>query len=112
MVTTNKGDTLIIADNLSTTQNNVINCSNLSLGLRNDEYVTSFMLLFGTVKAGFTQVEQPQVYVKVLDTLPSQYQFVNKADVGGNYGREWVISNTTWLTTTYKKPEPLPRTGY
>ncbi len=33
MVTTNKGDSRVIADNLSTTQNNVIDCSNASLGL-------------------------------------------------------------------------------
>jgi uncharacterized repeat protein (TIGR01451 family) len=115
MVTTNKGNTLVIADNLSTTKNNVINCSNAALGLRNDEYVTSFTLLFGTVKAGFAQVEQPQVYVKVLDTLTNGYQFANKADVGGKYGKEWVIGNSTWVTTVYKKAEPadpLPRTGY
>jgi len=112
MITTNRGDTRIIADNLSTTRNNVIDCSNASLGLRNDEYVTSFTLLFGTVKAGFAQVEQPQIYVRVLDTLPNQYQFANKADVGGKYGHEWVIGNSTWLTTVYKKEAPLPRTGY
>jgi len=112
MITTNKGDTRIIADNLSTTKNNVIDCSNASLGLKNDEYVTSFTLLFGTVKAGFAQVEQPQIFVKVLTTLPNGYEFANKADVGGKYGREWVVGNTTWLTKVYKKSEPLPRTGY
>jgi maltoporin len=48
LVTTNKGDTRIIADNLSTTQNNVIDCRNAALGLANDEYVTSFTLVFGT----------------------------------------------------------------
>jgi len=112
MATTNKGDSRVIADNLSTTQNNVINCSNAALGLRNDEYITGFTFIFGTVKAGFAQVEQPQVYVRVLDTLPNQYQFANKTDVGGKYGREWVVGNSTCVTTVYKKPEPLPRTGW
>ena len=112
LITTNKGDTRIIADNLSTTRNNVIDCSNASLGLYNDEYVTSFTLIFGTVKAGFAQVEQPQAFVKTLTTLPNGYQFANKADVGGKYGNEWVVGNTTWLTTIYKKASPLPRTGY
>jgi len=112
MITTNKGDTKVIADNLSTTRNNVIDCSNASLGLRNDEYITSFTLVFGTVKAGFSQVEQPQIFVKVLPTLPNQYQFANKVDCGGKYGREWVLGNSTWRSGVYRKPEKLPRTGY
>jgi uncharacterized repeat protein (TIGR01451 family) len=53
MITTNKGETRVIADNLSTTVNNVIDCSNASFGLYADEYVVSFSLVFGTVKAGF-----------------------------------------------------------
>ena len=112
MITINKGDTRIIADNLSTTKNNVIDCSNVSLGLKNDEYVISFTFLFGTVKAGFAQVEQPQIFVKTLTTLPNGYEFVNKADVGGKYGREWIINNSTTLCKTFKKVQPLPRTGY
>jgi uncharacterized repeat protein (TIGR01451 family) len=112
MITTNKGDTRVIADNLSTTKNNVIDCSGASLGLKNDEYVTSFTLVFGTVKAGFCQVEQPQIFVKVLSTLQNGYQFANKADTGGKYGNEWVVGNSTTLCTVYKKSGPLPRTGY
>jgi uncharacterized repeat protein (TIGR01451 family) len=112
MITTNKGDSRVIADNLSTTKNNVIDCANASLGLYSDEYVTSFTLLFGTVKAGFAQVEQPRIFVKVLASLPNGYQFANKSDAGGKYGQEWVLSNSTTLCTVFKKPEKLPRTGY
>ena len=112
MVTTNKGNTRLIADNLSTTRNNVIDCSNASLGLKSDEYVTSFSLLFGTVKAGFAQVIQPQVFVKVLSTLPNGYEFANKADVGGKYGKEWIISNSTTRCKIFRKAVPLPRTGF
>jgi uncharacterized repeat protein (TIGR01451 family) len=115
LVTTNKGDTKIIADNLSTTKNNVIDCSNASLGLRNDEFVTSFTIIFGTVKAGFSMVETPQIYVKVQNGLPNGYQFANKADIGGKYGREWVIGASTWLSEAYNPNTPggkLPRTGY
>jgi uncharacterized repeat protein (TIGR01451 family) len=111
MITTNKGETRVIADNLSTTQNNVIDCNNVNLGLYGDEYVTSFTLVFGTVKAGFCQVTAPQIYAKVL-TLPNGYQFANKADVGGKYGAEWIIGNTTWRTTVYNPNTKLPRTGY
>ena len=112
LATTNKGDTFIIADNLSTTNNNVIDCRAAALGLRNDEYITSFTLMFGTVKAGFAEVEKPQIYVKVLGTLPNGYEFANKVDVGGKYGSEWVIGNSTWVTKIYAQPVKLPRTGY
>jgi len=114
LATTNKGETKVIADNLSTTRNNVIDCSNASLGLRNDEFVTSVTFIFGTVKAGFCQVEAPQVYMKVLTGLPNQYQFANKVDCGGKYGREWVLTNGSWLSTLHnpKNSGALPRTGY
>ena len=113
IATTNKGRQLIIADNLSTTQNNVIDCSNASLGLYSDEYVTTFTVIFGNVKAGFASVEEPKVFVTVLKNLPGGYQFANKADIGGKYGSEWVIGNSTWLTTIYRATGGrLPKTGY
>ena len=112
LATTNKGDTIIIADNLSTTKNNAIDCRPAALGLRNDEYITSFTLVFGTVKAGFAEVEKPQVYTTVNMGLANGYQFANKVDVGGKYGSEWVIGNSTWVTTTYAQPVKLPRTGW
>ncbi|MDR0905245.1 MAG: Cys-Gln thioester bond-forming surface protein [Oscillospiraceae bacterium] len=112
LVTTNKGDTKIIADNLSTTQNNVIDCRNAALGLANDEYITSFTLVFGTVKVGFTKVTEPQVFVTVNKNLINGYQFANKADVGGKYGSEWVVGATSWVTQVYAQPVKLPRTGY
>ena len=68
--------------------------------------------MFGTDKAGFAQVEQPQVYMTVLKNLPNGYQFANKADIGGKYQNEWVIGNSTWLTTIYAISGKLPKTGY
>jgi uncharacterized surface anchored protein len=112
LATTNKGDTKIIADNLSTTQNNVIDCRGAALGLANDEYVTSFTLIFGTVKPGFTLVQQPQIYVTVNKNLPNGYEFGNKCDTGGKYGGEFVISGSTWVTGIYAQPQKLPRTGW
>jgi uncharacterized repeat protein (TIGR01451 family) len=111
LVTTNKGDTKIIADNLSTTVNNTIDCRNAALGLANDEYITSFTLVFGTVKAGFCKVEAPQVYVTVKTGLPNGYEFGNKADIGGKYGSEWVIGSSSWVVKIYSNVK-LPRTGY
>jgi hypothetical protein len=111
IATTNKGDTMIIADNLSTTKNNVIDCSGVSLGLGSDEFVTSVTFVYGTVRAGFAQVVCPQIFVKVQPNLPNGYQFANKADIGGKYGSEWVVSNSTAVTSVYSTGK-LPRTGY
>jgi uncharacterized repeat protein (TIGR01451 family) len=112
MITTNKGDTRVIADNLSTTQNNVIDCRAAALGLASDEYVTSFTLIFGTVKAGFTVVEKPQIYMTVLKNLPGGYEFANKADCGGKHGGEFIVGGSVWVTKIYAPPVKLPRTGY
>ncbi|MDR1539548.1 MAG: hypothetical protein LBU32_16415 [Clostridiales bacterium] len=51
----------MIADNLSTTATNVIDCRNAALSLSNDEYATSFSLILGTAKSGFIKVAEPQV---------------------------------------------------
>jgi len=112
IATTNRGETITLADNLSTIRNNVIDTNPVALGLRNDEFITSFTFLFGTVQAGFTLVEQPQVFVNVLQNIPNGYQFANRVDVGGKYDNEWVIGNSAWVTTIFAKTSPLPRTGW
>ena len=90
----------------------MIDCRNAALGLRSDEYVTSFTIIFGTVKAGFSMVEAPQVYVKVNNGLQNGHQFANKADIGGKYNGEWIVGNHTWITKIYAQPVKMPRTGY
>jgi len=112
LATTNRGETIIVADNLSTTMNNAVDLSNASLGLGSDEYITTFTLMFGNVRAGFTCVEQPQVYMTVLDNLPNGYEFANKCDIGGIYNGEWIIGNSTWVTSVYSSNNRLPRTGH
>ena len=110
---TNTGRTIIVSDNLKTTKNNVIDCSNASLGLANNEYVTSFTFYFGQVSAGFAMVDKAQVYMNVLQkTFPNGYVFANRCDVGGTYQGEWVISNATAKTAIYTPtPAVLPKTG-
>jgi hypothetical protein len=68
--------------------------------------------VFGTVKAGFTLVQEPQVYVTVLQSLPNGFEFGNKADIGGRYNGEFVVGGSTWVTKIYAQPQKLPRTGY
>jgi hypothetical protein len=115
-ITTNKGNTRLIADNLSTTQNYNIDCSPQALGLASDEYVANVTLVFGTVRAGFTSVLAPRVYVTVLNVV-NGHKFVNRADVGGKYGTEWVVASSNWTVSVYNPTpatpaKPLPRTGY
>jgi uncharacterized repeat protein (TIGR01451 family) len=112
LVTTNKGDSRVIADNLSTTENHTIDCRNAALGLASDEYITSFTLVFGTVKAGFCQVNTPQVFVTVNAGLQNGYEFGNKADVGGKHNGEWIVGGSSWVTRVFSQQGKLPRTGY
>ena len=53
---TNLHDYRTLADNLSTMKNYSLDASPAALGLASNEYVTDFMFVFGTVKAGFAQV--------------------------------------------------------
>jgi hypothetical protein len=68
--------------------------------------------VFVTVKAGFCKVETPSVYVTMNKELANGYEFANKSDVGGKYGSEWIVGNSTWLTKVYARPVKMPRTGY
>ena len=107
------GDTYrTLADNLSTTQNYVLDASPTALGLAANEKVTEFMAVFGQVKSGFAQVETPYIHGTVAQGLANNSSFVNIADVGGLYNGQWIMGVSRWVTSVYAKPEPLPRTGY
>jgi hypothetical protein len=114
---TNKGNEIVIADNLRTTQNNVVELKPVHLGLTSDEFLTEFTLYFGQVPAGFTTVNQPRIYVDVLPTtqvlLPNGMQFANKVDVGGRVAgsNEWVIGNSTTATTIFSNRK-IPQSGF
>ena len=114
---TNRGRDIVIADNLSTTRNNVIELRPVHLGLANDEYLTELTIFFGQVPAGFTAVERPRLHVDVLSEqhafLPNGMMFAFMADIGGRVpgSDEWVIGNDTWATTIFN-PRTLPRSGF
>ena len=111
---TNQRDYTTLADNLLTSQNYVLDASPTALGLASNEYVTEVMFSFGTVKAGFAQVEAPHIYCKALSNLANNTSFVNQADVGGLWGTRWIMATDRWVTTVYStQPAPkLPKTGY
>lgn len=108
------GDYRTLADNLSTASNYTLDASAAALGLASNEYVTEFMFVFGTVPAGFAQVEAPQVYCNTLSWLAHEYRFTNKADVGGLHGQQWIMANDRFVTVVYNNQNPptLPKTGY
>ncbi len=114
VATTSAGNTRVLADNLDTAKNHVVLCSPAAVGLGGGEFITSVSLMFGTVQPGFAQVLDAKVYLNVKNNgLPSNYQFANKADVGGRQGTEWATGNSTWVTTIYNPNKgKLPKTGW
>ena len=102
-----------LADNLSTTKNYVLDMRPAVLGLAANERVTEIMFVFGTVPAGFAQVETPVLYGTVCGGLSNGTNLVNSADVGSLYSGQWVQAVSRWLTTVYAKMTmTLPKTGY
>ena len=111
--TTLSGDAWrVLADNLSTQQNHVLDASPAALGLASGEKVTEFMVVFGIVPANFRQVEAPVVYCTASQWLTGGSQIVNQTDVGGIHDGQWIMATSRWATKVYKPAEPLPRTGY
>ena len=104
----------VLADNLNTLQNYTLDASPATLGLASNEYVTQVTFLFGRVPGGFRQVETPYIYCDVLSSLPHEYRFSNKCDVGGMWQNQWIQATDRWVTIIYRGgPVPtLPRTGY
>lgn len=85
-----------------------------SVPLQVDEYITDYIFEFGTVKAGFTQVEAPFVFVEVNNYLADGREFVNYTEVRGNYKEIVISANSSWKTIIYNKtlkPVKLPKTG-
>lgn len=110
--TLSNGSWRVLADNLSTQQNYVLDASPAALGLASGEKVTAFMVVFGIVPANFRQVEAPIVYCTASQWLTGGSQIVNQADVGGVHDGQWIMATSRWVTKVYKPAEPLPRTGY
>ena len=102
-----------LADNLGTTKNYVLDASSAALGLAANERVTEVMYVFGTVKAGFGQVETPYIYGTVIRGLSNGSSIVNAADVGGLHNGQWIQAVSRWVTSVYAKTTvSLPQTGY
>ena len=76
------------------------------------EYITDIRFEFGTVQPGFHDESKTTIYVNTLANLGSGYRIINRADVGGRTGDEWVTSKDSWVTVVWGKPKgKLPKTG-
>ena len=111
---TNLNDYRVLASNLFTGTNYSVNLSPTALGLVQGEYVTDIRYEFGTVASGFASVIKPTLQVRVNETVASNYQIINRADVGGQYLNEWQTAKATWVTVVWRFEDttPLPKTGY
>ena len=102
----------LFKDNLFTNKNYELDFT--SIPLQADEYITDYIFEFGTVKAGFSQVEAPFIFVKVNNFLNDGTEFVNYTEVMGYYYEIKVTATDSWKTTIYNKtikPVKLPKTG-
>ncbi len=101
----------VFKDNLFTSQNYELDFTTVPLQI--DEKITDVFFEFGTVRAGFSQVEAPFIFVKVKNYLNNGHEFINYTDVGGYYNEIHISGDDSWKTTIYNKrvPEKLPKTG-
>jgi uncharacterized surface anchored protein len=115
---TNRGDEIVVADNLSTLRNNVVELRPVHLGLGANEYITEINVFFGQVPAGFMSVDRPRIYVDVLSAnhtlLPDGMMFANKVDAGGRVpgSPEWVIGNDTVAGIIFAPGRRIPQSGW
>ncbi len=102
MFKTNLNDYRVLATNLLTSNNYSIKLSASALGFAQGEYVTDFRYEFGTVASGFASSVKPTLQVQVNGNVSNNYKIINRADVGGQYLKEWQTANTVWVTTVYR----------
>ena len=97
-------------DNMLSTVNHTLEVSDLNLAA--NEFVTSFRFEFGTVPPGFRENLAPHIYTRVLEDLPHEHRIVNRVEVGGRVGDDYVYNKDSWVTIVFGEPRgPLPRTG-
>jgi uncharacterized surface anchored protein len=110
---TNKKDSYrTLASGLSSKTSHTLDCGREALDLAAGEYITDIRFEFGTVQPGFHDESKTTIYVNTLANLGSGYRIINRADVGGRTGDEWVTSKDSWVTVVWGKPKgKLPKTG-
>ena len=77
--------------------------------------VTDIAFEFGTVGAGFSEVQAPFIYTKVNNYLKDGTEIMNYTEVFGFYNNYKVTGNSSWRTLIFNKTLPkikLPKTGW
>ena len=104
-----------ISEDYSTSENYTIDVSSESLNLPEGEYVKEFRFIFGEVKEGFQEVENPKVNAKVNEGLANNKIFVNDTYVTATYVETELKAEDDAHTIVYKKvdidKDLLPKTG-
>lgn len=101
-----------LAENLSSKTSHTLDCSREALNLAANEYVTEIRFEFGTVEPGFHEETKPVFYVSTLADLEDGYRIINRTDVGGKIGDEWITAKDTWVTVVWGRNKgKLPNTG-
>lgn len=103
----------LVANNLFTTKVYELDFTNIAL--QRDEYITDIVFEFGTVEAGFTQIQAPFIYTKVNNYLKDGLEIMNYTEVFGFYNNYKVSGNSKWKTLIFNKTLPivkLPKTGW
>ena len=109
---TNYNDYQVLASNLLTTNNYSFALN--TIPLMSGEVVTDIYFDFGTVPAGFQSVTQPTLSVSVNPSTTTDYNIINRADVGGQYNGTWISCEAYWITIVRNlyPVVTLPKTGY
>ena len=85
------------------------------MNLPEGEYVKEFRFIFGEVKEGFQEVENPKVNAKVNEGLANNKIFVNDTYVTATYVETELKAEDDAHTIVYKKvdidKDLLPKTG-
>lgn len=110
--TNKKSGWKVLEKNLSSRTSHSLDCSPEALDLAANEYITEIRFNFGMVGPGFCEETGPSLYVTTLADLEDGYRIINRTDVGGKIGDEWVVAKDTWITVVWGKPRSdLPKTG-
>ena len=116
---TNINDYKEFGNGYSTLENHFIDFESLGLNNEDQEYITDFKIIFGTVKSGFTFIEEPFIFVTVDSDIKEDDEWTNKTRLSGNYtdingNLTELTDEDEYTTITYKeelKIVTLPRTG-
>ena len=107
---TNLKDYNILAENLSTTQNVIIDLTKLEL--KDTEKIEQIKIEFGSVEIGFESNINPKLYCEVNENVNKNEEFINITILTGNFEEYELEDKSEVITKIYEIKKKLPKTGY